>query len=336
MTAEDWFPMRILLWEDHPVFLRIAEICQMADVDLAIGKFGRLLARGHRHSTDGLFRRSTLRTIDNMVGYPGFAKALVEVGWGKLTPEGFQVEKWDEFNGNTAKKRFIEGIRKQKYRRAKQDNQVNATVNLDEKCGTTAGQVRDNSGTTHGTDTGQVRDKIRDTSGTARDNDGTEAGQERDRNGTKEQEQEQEQDSKKLKDKKGTAFHADGVKEKCRFDPLTIPLPFASEAFKTAWRLWVEHRRKTRKPLAEPGTQQTLKRFAELGEELSIYAIERAVTNGWQGLGLDSLDKDRARGSNGGRMLSKPGEYTHLDQHNVPAAILKPTDGTPPDPEIPF
>ena len=63
-----------------------------------------------------------------------------------------------------------------------------------------------------------------------------------------------------------------------------LSLPFTSDAFKTAWFAWEQHRKEKRAKLTPTCRAKQLKTMAELGETAAIAAIEYTINKGWTGL----------------------------------------------------
>ena len=68
------------------------------------------------------------------------------------------------------------------------------------------------------------------------------------------------------------------------FDPKSVSLPFESDKFRTAWGLWCDHRKESKKPLKPIGVGQQLKKLEEMGESRAIAAIEHSVANQYSGI----------------------------------------------------
>lgn len=73
-------------------------------------------------------------------------------------------------------------------------------------------------------------------------------------------------------------------KEKESFDPTRLALPFSSEEFESAWGAFCRMRREIRKPMGQTGTEATLRKLAQMGEERAIAALEHTTANEWQGI----------------------------------------------------
>lgn len=101
--AGDWIKMRSNLWDDP----RIAKLCDITDQSEAaiVGGLYWLWATADQHSEDGLMHGLTLRAIDRKTGIPGFGEALVVAGWLADHPEGVRIVRFNEHNGESAKKR---------------------------------------------------------------------------------------------------------------------------------------------------------------------------------------------------------------------------------------
>ncbi len=83
--AGDWIKMRVSLLDD-PRVLRLAELLHIDDVDLVIGKLFRLWCHADQNSTDGSLRFATPGSVNRLLGYPGFAQALLAIGWIEVSP----------------------------------------------------------------------------------------------------------------------------------------------------------------------------------------------------------------------------------------------------------
>jgi hypothetical protein len=101
--AGDWIKMRGNLWDDP----RVSRICDLTDSTEGpvIGALYWLWATADQHSEDGAMPGLTLRQIDRKTGLAGFAAALCDVGWLNDDPQGVVIQKFEEHNGDSAKKR---------------------------------------------------------------------------------------------------------------------------------------------------------------------------------------------------------------------------------------
>lgn len=67
-------------------------------------------------SDDGYLPGCTTEMIDEIMGHPGFAKALQKVGWLVGDKEGLFIPNFDRHNGESAKKRALATRRKDRWR----------------------------------------------------------------------------------------------------------------------------------------------------------------------------------------------------------------------------
>lgn len=101
--AGDWIKMRGNLWDDP----RVTGICDLTDQSEAtiVGALYWLWATADQHSEDGVMPGLSLRQIDRKTGVPGLGKALVSIGWLVELEDGVQIARFNEHNGDSAKKR---------------------------------------------------------------------------------------------------------------------------------------------------------------------------------------------------------------------------------------
>ena len=57
-----------------------------------------------------------------------------------------------------------------------------------------------------------------------------------------------------------------------------------TDAFKTIWMEWVDHRREIKKPLTPTSIKRTTKMLERFGHDRAIESIGNSISNGWQGL----------------------------------------------------
>lgn len=111
----DWIKMRGNLWDDP----RVAAICDATDSSEAcvIGALYWLWASADQHTEDGEMPGLSLRQIDRKTGLPGFGAAVVSVGWLSEVEGGVRIDRFEEHNGSSAKRRSIDAKRKQGIRK---------------------------------------------------------------------------------------------------------------------------------------------------------------------------------------------------------------------------
>lgn len=112
--AGDWLKMRSNLWDDP----RVGRIMDMTDSSEGpvIGALYWLWATADQHTEDGHMPGMSLRQIDRKTGLPGFGAALVQVGWLVEADGGVTIQRFEEHNGASAKRRCTDAQRKAKTR----------------------------------------------------------------------------------------------------------------------------------------------------------------------------------------------------------------------------
>src|ERR1700733_7012163 len=101
--AGDWIKMRGNLWDD-PRGGRLCDLCGTGE-SAVIGALYWLWATADQHTEDGCMPGLSLAQIDRKTGVPGFAAALVNIGWLHDDPQGVVIVKFEEHNGSSAKRR---------------------------------------------------------------------------------------------------------------------------------------------------------------------------------------------------------------------------------------
>ena len=116
--AGDWIKLRIDIDRDPAVF-RLAAILGVERFAV-VGRLSAFWGWVNRHSTDGRVDAPTASTvIDAVVECPGFAAAMVSVGWLQTDATGFTVPKFERFNDASAKLRTAKTARQARWRAAK-------------------------------------------------------------------------------------------------------------------------------------------------------------------------------------------------------------------------
>jgi hypothetical protein len=108
--------VRLSLFDNHPRILRMCVTLEIDDCDLIIGKVQRVWAAAHRHTRRGFWANVSEEFVNRIVGMPGFAQAMVEVGWLEFKDGGAQLVNWTEHNATTVKERLAASARKRKSR----------------------------------------------------------------------------------------------------------------------------------------------------------------------------------------------------------------------------
>ncbi len=108
--AGDWIKMRGNLWDDP----RVAKICDITEQPeaMVIGGLYWLWAMADQHTENGCLPGLTVRQIDRKTGIQGFGAALVAVSWLIDREEGVEIVRFEEHNGQSAKRRCVDAQRK--------------------------------------------------------------------------------------------------------------------------------------------------------------------------------------------------------------------------------
>lgn len=112
--ASNWIKMRTDLLT-HPKVVRMASALN-SDRLRIVGGLWAVWGIFDVHSEDGELDGYTPAVVDEMLGFPGFADAMIAVGWLESSEEGLHVPRFDEHNGQSAKRRSEDTARKRKER----------------------------------------------------------------------------------------------------------------------------------------------------------------------------------------------------------------------------
>ena len=113
--AGDWIKMRTNLAR-CPQVVRIASALS-ADRLRVIGGLHALWSLADEQTEDGVLAGYTTDFVDEMIGWSGFCAALHGVGWLDISDQGITLPRFEEHNGQSAKRRAQEADRK-RIRRA--------------------------------------------------------------------------------------------------------------------------------------------------------------------------------------------------------------------------
>lgn len=112
--AGDWIKMRADLLTS-PKVVRIASALN-ADRLRVIGALHAVWCLFDVHSEDGSLDGYTPEVLDEMIGWAGFCDAMAAVKWITIEPGFLYIPRFDDHNGQSAKRRAQEALRKQKER----------------------------------------------------------------------------------------------------------------------------------------------------------------------------------------------------------------------------
>lgn len=110
-----WIKMRLGL-VTHPKIVRIASALN-ADRLRVIGALYAVWCLADEHTEDGVLRGYSLSALDESVGFAGFSNELKEVEWLEVTSQGIVLPRFEEHNGQSAKRRAQEAQRKRDARK---------------------------------------------------------------------------------------------------------------------------------------------------------------------------------------------------------------------------
>lgn len=130
--AGDWIKMRVDL-QTHPKIVRILSATQ-ADKFRVIGGLHAVWSVFDTHSVDGKLNGYTAATLDHVIGWQGFAQAMIDVGW--LIEDDAQALVLPEFfehNGKSGKRRAEDQKRKREDRKSPQPVRILSASEPDKK-----------------------------------------------------------------------------------------------------------------------------------------------------------------------------------------------------------
>lgn len=122
--AGDWIKMRADLLT-HPKVVRIVSALK-ADKLRVIGGLHAVWSLFDAHSADGTLDGYTAEALDDYIGWPGFCAAMIRVGWLEENGEILTTPRFDEHNGQSAKRRATETQRKRMARETGEMSAPNA------------------------------------------------------------------------------------------------------------------------------------------------------------------------------------------------------------------
>ncbi|MEY1439108.1 DnaT-like ssDNA-binding domain-containing protein [Escherichia coli] len=114
--AGDWIKMRADL-HTHPKVVRMASALK-ADRLRIVGGLHSAWCLFDVHSVDGFLDGYSADTLDDLIGFPGFSRAMMAVGWLEENGEGLVMPRFEAHNGQSAKRRAQDADRKRNVRKA--------------------------------------------------------------------------------------------------------------------------------------------------------------------------------------------------------------------------
>ena len=114
--AGDWIKMRADL-HTHPKVVRMASALK-ADRLRIVGGLHSAWCLFDVHSVDGFLDGYSAGTLDDLIGFPGFSRAMMAVGWLEENGESLVMPRFEAHNGQSAKRRAQDADRKRNVRKA--------------------------------------------------------------------------------------------------------------------------------------------------------------------------------------------------------------------------
>jgi hypothetical protein len=136
--AGGWIKMSKGLW-DHPKIVRTASALN-ADRAWTVGAYFHLWSIADEHTTDGRLEGYSAAAVDDAVGKEGFARAAEAAGWLVVEPEAVVIPRFENHNGQCAKRRAQESDRKRDVRKSSapdadtkrpRSDQIRADITID-------------------------------------------------------------------------------------------------------------------------------------------------------------------------------------------------------------
>lgn len=125
--AGDWIKMRTVL-QTCPKVVRMASATN-ADRLRTVGALHAVWCLFDAHSEDGMLHGYTPQILDEMIGWPGFTKAMGLVDWIVIGENSLTLPEFDSHNGQSAKRRAQESDRKRQVRLSAKTSAIDADKN---------------------------------------------------------------------------------------------------------------------------------------------------------------------------------------------------------------
>lgn len=113
--AGDWIKMRVDLATD-PAVIGIAASLDCSEFEV-VGMLHRFWSWADAQSRDGHAVSVTKSWIDRYVQRAGFATAMEKAGWLNQEKDGISIPNFKRHNGQSAKKRAVDGKRQKNHRK---------------------------------------------------------------------------------------------------------------------------------------------------------------------------------------------------------------------------
>lgn len=128
--AYEWIKVEVIT-PDKPEIYRLAEILSI-DPDSVLGKLIRIWAWADQQTIDGNANGNaasvTKNAIDRIAFLPGFADALLQVGWLKTEGNTLMFPNFERHNGKSSKKRTLTNRRVTEHRQKSPNGNANSNA----------------------------------------------------------------------------------------------------------------------------------------------------------------------------------------------------------------
>lgn len=212
-------------------------------------------------ATEGFLARYTAQDIDEAALQPGFATALVTIGWLIVYEDGVAFPEWDVHNGTSAKTRALEQKRQTKSRAKKAPGEAGVTK--------LSRSERDRSHAPSVTREETPTESLEKTLPSGEKTPLPPAG------GTPEPAPKKRADAAKA---------------------VPVPEPLRSPDFLAAWAEWLDDRHERRKPLTAGAARQQLAKLVPLGPGPAAECVRLSIQNGWFGIFPERFSRQHATG----------------------------------------
>lgn len=129
--AGEWIKMRGDL-QTHPKVVRILSALR-TDKLRVVGGLHAVWSLFDLHSEDGVLDGYNCEALDNAVGFPGFAQALIGINWLESRGDSLFLPEFSTHNGQSAKRRAEDSKRKQLSRNSPQPVRESSAPDADKK-----------------------------------------------------------------------------------------------------------------------------------------------------------------------------------------------------------
>lgn len=114
-----------------PCTSRVPDVCMMSTT---IGALVQMWSMADSHAEGNCLPNMSLGIVDNLFGVPGFAQAMVDVGWLEERDGSLYLPNYQEHNGPTAKRRAINSRSMRERRKSVYDPCTNRVQDVDKSC----------------------------------------------------------------------------------------------------------------------------------------------------------------------------------------------------------